>query len=208
MTGLPSRPAPGTAGSVAGRAQAPFCIASGCLTQKLGEFGVRMDDSRDHRGAAPAESGVASPRPQRPGGYAATFHPFVGPTIGQRGIMAGRVTRIVTLLCALALSEACSSPSQPGDPDPSPTIVPVQGVKVSPQVVVLSAIGDTWPLTATISPDNATDQAVVWESTDSTVVTVDALGLVTAQGVGSGVFITAYSHDGHHQSSANVSVNP
>jgi uncharacterized protein YjdB len=123
-------------------------------------------------------------------------------------MMAGRVTPIVTLLCALALSEACSSPSQPGDPDPSPTTVPVQGVKVSPQVVVLSAIGATWQLTATVSPDHATDQAIVWESTDSSVVTVDAIGLVTALAAGSGVLITAYSHDRRHEASVNVSVNP
>ena len=55
---------------------------------------------------------------------------------------------------------------------------------------------------------NATDQGIIWESTDSTVATVNALGLVTARGVGAGVFITAYTHDGHFQASVNVSVNP
>lgn len=69
-------------------------------------------------------------------------------------------------------------------------------------------IGETRQLSARVSPSNATDQAVAWESTDTTVATVDTYGRVTAKGAGSAVFITAYTHDGHHEASANVSVNP
>ena len=92
--------------------------------------------------------------------------------------------------------------------DPSATVVPVEAVKVTPQSVVMIVIGETRQLTATVGPDNATDKAVDWESTDTTVATVDTNGLVTARGIGAGVFITAVTHDGHFQSSANVSVNP
>jgi len=52
----------------------------------------------------------------------------------------------------------------------------VEGVKVSPQVIVFSFIGETTHL--------------------------------VARGVGSGVLITAHTHDGGHQASVNVSVNP
>jgi uncharacterized protein YjdB len=105
----------------------------------------------------------------------------------------------------LSLSEgACSNP---GQPDPA-SIVAADGVKVTPQVIEFVAIGETGQLSATVTPANATDQAIIWESTDSTVALVDGSGLVTARAFGSGVFITAYTHDGHYQASANVSVNP
>ena len=95
----------------------------------------------------------------------------------------------------------------PANPDPSTGIVPVLAVKVSPQSIQL-AIGETRQLSAAVRPTNATDQAVAWESTDSTVAAVDSVGRVTAKAVGAGIIITAYTQDGHHQSSANVSVNP
>ena len=98
-------------------------------------------------------------------------------------------------------ASACGDPSQPAD-------VAVQGVKVTPQVVQFTAIGDTTRLLATVAPTNATDQAVSWESTDPAVASVDPAGLVTAMGTGSGVFITVVTHDGGHQASANVSVIP
>lgn len=123
--------------------------------------------------------------------------------------MAGPRMLIVSLLCAAALgANACSDPSQTNDPGPSTNTVSVQGVRVTPQVLQLSAIGETRQLSATVSPTNATDQAVTWESTDPTVATVDATGRVTAKAVGFGVFITVFTHDGRHQASVNVSVIP
>lgn len=108
--------------------------------------------------------------------------------------------------CALLLlnASACTSPSQPAQG----AVVRVQGVRVTPQVVQLLGIGDTSRVVATISPPDATDQAVTWESTDSSVASVSATGLITANAVGTGVFVTALTHDGSHQASVNVSVNP
>jgi uncharacterized protein YjdB len=112
---------------------------------------------------------------------------------------------IASLICALALGgSACSNPSELGNPD----VVSVEGVRVTPQTIHFVAIGETSQLSAALFPANATDRAIVWESTDSTVATVDALGRVTARAAGVDVLITAYTHDGHYQSSANVSVNP
>lgn len=108
-------------------------------------------------------------------------------------------------LALLALSsQACNNPGQPSEPGP----VPVQGVRVTPQVVQLTRIGETRQLVATVSPVDATDQAVTWESTDSSVASVDAGGLVTAKAAGVGVFITVYTRDGRHEASVNVSVIP
>ena len=86
--------------------------------------------------------------------------------------------------------------------------VAVEGVIVTPQSVQLAAVGATRQITATIAPLNATDKAVTWESSNAAVATVDGNGLVTARAVGDGVFITVFTHDGHHQASVNVSVNP
>jgi uncharacterized protein YjdB len=60
----------------------------------------------------------------------------------------------------------------------------------------------------TLAPTRrGTDQTISWESTDSTVTSVDANGVVTAKAAGSGVFITVTTHDGRHEASANASVN-
>ena len=56
-------------------------------------------------------------------------------------------------------------------------------------------VGQTYDLTTTIIPFNATNQAVTWSSNDPTVGTVDDNGKVTAVGVGT-AFITAKTVDG------------
>ena len=111
---------------------------------------------------------------------------------------------LLAVFTSLSLSAgACTSYLiGPGDPG----TVPVQGVKVTPQVIQLSKVGETRQLLATVAPANATDQAVTWESTDATVASVNATGLVTAKAVGTGVFVTVVTHDGHHEASVNVSV--
>lgn len=111
-----------------------------------------------------------------------------------------------TTLLLILLAGACSYSNQPDYPDGS--TVPVEAVRVTPQVINLVAIGETRQLTVTVSPANASDKAVVWESTDSSVATISPEGVVTARAPGDGVFITAITHDGHHQASVNVSVTP
>ena len=117
------------------------------------------------------------------------------------------MTRIFNfrLIYGVALALGCSYPNQPYA---STDNVAVRGVKVAPQTIAFLAIGETKQLSATIAPANATDQIISWESTDSTVASVDANGLVTAKAAGFGVFITVTTHDGRHEASANVSVNP
>jgi len=117
-----------------------------------------------------------------------------------------RSTLIASLFCALAVAlNACSDPIRPVQTDPPAAVVPVQGVKVTPQTAVF-AVGETRQLVAAIGPVDATDQAVTWESSDTTVATVSPSGLVTGKSPGAAVFITAHTHDGAHQSSANVTI--
>jgi alpha-amylase len=121
-----------------------------------------------------------------------------------------RVGRNLSVAACLGVvligGQGCNYSSEPGDYNPPPPAVPVQGLRVLPQTIQFTAIGESRMLTATVSPANATDQAITWESADSTVVAVDAFGRVTARAVGSGVLITAISRDGGHQSSANATV--
>ncbi|MFL5502751.1 MAG: Ig-like domain-containing protein [Gemmatimonadaceae bacterium] len=113
--------------------------------------------------------------------------------------------RAVTgVMCAMWLALGCSNPLYS---DKSHDVA-VESVKVTPQTVQLFAVGETQNLSATIVPLDATDRAVTWESTNPAVASVDANGRVTARSVGFGVFITVITHDGHHEASATVSVNP
>lgn len=128
-------------------------------------------------------------------------------TVDAGGVVTARAAGLGVFITAVT-SDGHHEASANVGVDPSATVVPVEGVKVTPQSVVMIVVGETRQLTATVGPETATDKAVTWESTDTSVATVDATGLVTARGIGAGVFITAVTHDGHFQSSANVTVNP
>ena len=68
--------------------------------------------------------------------------------------------------------------------------IPTEGVVYKVTEVTLSQsiltldVGDAATLTATITPSNATDKSVTWESDDTNIATVDANGEVTAVGTG------------------------
>ena len=63
---------------------------------------------------------------------------------------------------------------------------------------------DTFQLTATVKPDNATDKTVIWTSSNYSIVTVDQNGLVTAVAAGSAT-ITALAGD--KKATCTVTVN-
>ena len=65
--------------------------------------------------------------------------------------------------------------------------------------------GKTATLTATVSPDDATNKAVTWESSDPTTVSVDANGVVTGNKIGSAT-ITVTTEDGGKTATCEVTV--
>ncbi len=68
--------------------------------------------------------------------------------------------------------------------------------------------GDTFQLTATVLPDNASDKGVVWSSSDNATATVSQSGLVTIVTLGDAV-ITATAGDGSGVSATcQVTANP
>ena len=86
--------------------------------------------------------------------------------------------------------------------------VPVTGVTLSQTQASLysNRTPNTLTLTATVAPDNATNQAVTWTSSDSAVATVDQNGVVTAVAPGTAV-ITATTADGGKTASCTVTVS-
>src|SRR5690606_10087525 len=72
--------------------------------------------------------------------------------------------------------------------------VRVTGVALNTSQASLK-VGESSQLTATVTPANATNKAVSWSSSDHSVATVSATGLVTAIGTGTAT-ITVTTADG------------
>ena len=83
-------------------------------------------------------------------------------------------------------------------------IYKVTGVSLSPKTLSLNP-GKEGTLIATITPDNATDKSVKWESDDTSVATVNENGKVTAVAEGSAT-ITVTTADGGKTATCEVTV--
>ena len=75
----------------------------------------------------------------------------------------------------------------------TPKTVPVSGIQVQGKGVIY--VGDTTKLTATITPDGASNKAVTWDSQNKDIATVDQQGNVKALKAGTAT-ITATAQDG------------
>ncbi|MEX0291564.1 MAG: Ig-like domain-containing protein [Flavobacteriaceae bacterium] len=82
--------------------------------------------------------------------------------------------------------------------------VEVTGISLSQTEVSLFE-GETFTLSSTVLPSNATNKTVFWSSSDSSVATVDGNGRITAVSEGNAI-ITATTEDGDHKATANVMV--
>mgnify|MGYP002521723048 CR=1 FL=1 len=80
----------------------------------------------------------------------------------------------------------------------------VTGVSLNKNTVALT-VGNSATLTATVSPSSASEQRVLFVSSNDTVATVDSAGVVTAHNVGEAT-ITAITVDGGKQASATITV--
>lgn len=72
-------------------------------------------------------------------------------------------------------------------------VVKVTGLSISPSTHTM-AIGETKSLNLTVSPDDATDKTVSWDTNASSIATVDGTGTVRAISVGTAT-ITATAND-------------
>lgn len=93
------------------------------------------------------------------------------------------IERVATDTCQLTITAAATpdpTPTTPPTTDPPTPTVPVETVELDKTSLDL-AVGGTETLTATVTPDNATNKTVAWSATNGTgEVTVDQTGKVTA----------------------------
>ena len=83
-------------------------------------------------------------------------------------------------------------------------VTPVTGVSVTPAQATIR-VGNTTTIKAIVTPDDATEKAVTWTSSDDTVATVDSNGVVTGVKVGTAT-ITATTMDGSFTATCEVNV--
>ena len=104
-------------------------------------------------------------------------------------------------VCALAVMFGTVSCSDDDKPDGS---IAVSAVAVSPTTATVK-VGESVTLSATITPDDATDKTITWSSSDEKVATVDA-GKVTGATEGTAT-ITATTKDGNKTATCAVTVS-
>ncbi len=93
--------------------------------------------------------------------------------------------------------------TQPQQPKPTtPNAINVSSIQLNTTNVSLE-VGDTYRLSATIQPSNATNQTITWSSSNANIVAVSG-GVITGKNVGTAT-ITARSHNGK-TASATVTV--
>lgn len=73
--------------------------------------------------------------------------------------------------------------------------VPVKSLKILTKANTAVKAGDTLAIEYAITPEDATDKSLTWQSSDEAVATVDANGVVTALSAGK-VTISAVTNDG------------
>jgi len=82
--------------------------------------------------------------------------------------------------------------------------VSTSNVSVSPSMAGIF-VNATQQLTANVSPSNSTNKTVIWSSNNTTVATVNSVGLVTGVTAGNAT-ITATSQDGNNMASSAITV--
>lgn len=84
-------------------------------------------------------------------------------------------------------------------------VVEVETISLNKPTMELT-VGGEETLTATVSPDNATDKTVTWSSTDNSIATVDQNGKVTAKAAGTATIYATANDGGNAQGACVVTV--
>jgi uncharacterized protein (TIGR02145 family) len=111
------------------------------------------------------------------------------------------LTAIFTL--AISITTSCKKDPEPNNGTTDPVVVLVTSVTLS-DTIATQAIGDNLILTATVLPDSATNKAVTWTSSDTTVAKVNN-GTVTTLKAGT-ANITVITEDGNKTATCSLTV--
>ena len=122
--------------------------------------------------------------------------------------MSKNLIRHAALLVAAVLLTtsfwSCSKDEEPV-PEPTPPVVSVTGVTLNKTSTSIQ-VGGTETLTATVLPEDATNQNVTWKSDKPEIATVDANGKVTGVKAGEAT-ITVTTEDGGKTATCKVTVS-
>ncbi|MBQ9867752.1 MAG: Ig-like domain-containing protein [Lachnospiraceae bacterium] len=125
-------------------------------------------------------------------------------TIDQKGVVTAIKAGTTTITAKAQDAGGVSATATITVKDPT---VSVTGITLNKTKMTLE-IGKTETLTATVTPTNATNKKINWNSSKESVATVDNAGLVTAKAVGT-TTITVKTADGEYTADCVVTVtNP
>ena len=127
-----------------------------------------------------------------------------GLTLNSDGTITGTPTTAGTSTFTVIATNSVISVSKKYTLTIKPAVVSVTGVALDKSALSLTP-GKSETLTATVAPNNATNQNVTWSSNNADVATVDQNGIVTAVKAGTAT-ITVTTADGNKTASCNVTV--
>ena len=122
----------------------------------------------------------------------------------QQSIASGIVSTLKSYINQMSAGDYGTGTESVGKVDTSDSGVSVSRVRLDESSLTL-APGETAQLTATVSPDDASDQSVSWSSSDEKVATVSGSGKVTAVAAGEAE-ITVTTTDGGKTDTCTVTV--
>lgn len=120
-------------------------------------------------------------------------------TVNSKGVVTGKKSGTVTITCTTSdgsFKDTCKVTVT--------KYIKAKGVELNKSSKTLN-VRDTYQLTATVSPSNASNKKVTWKSSDTSVVTVNSKGVVTAKKAGTAT-ITCTTSDGSYKDSCKIKV--
>ena len=119
-----------------------------------------------------------------------------------KAIKAGKATITVNSTSDTTKTATCTI--EVTDEEIEETNISVTGITLKDSKLTMN-INDKYHLTTTITPSNATDQNVTWESSDESVVTVSENGVINAKKEGNAI-ITVTTVDGSKKATCQITV--
>lgn len=97
-------------------------------------------------------------------------------------------------------------PEEKPTPEPTPVVVKANKITLNKESVTFTALNQTFSLSATVTPENAEEKAVGWTSINTSAVTVDENGKITAVGRGSSMVFCFLKSNGAVFAKCSVTV--